>query len=149
MSLKKFNLRVYGLILNDLGEILISDEHEYGFPFTKFPGGGLEFGESLPNALKREIREELGLDVEIGDLFYFNEHAQISQFNENHQLFAFYYLVHINDQNERFREVYEVPLSEQGEKQRWLSLSGINYEELTFPIDRIVLHKLKKEKGIF
>ena len=50
-----FNVRVYGLLINDKNEILISDEQEYGTRFTKFPGGGLEFGEGLIDGLKREF----------------------------------------------------------------------------------------------
>ncbi len=34
----KFNVRVYGLLINDRNEILISDEQEYGMQFIKFPG---------------------------------------------------------------------------------------------------------------
>ncbi len=33
--------------------------------FWSFPGGKLEFGETLENALKREIYEEVGYKVEI------------------------------------------------------------------------------------
>ena len=40
-----FNVRVYGLLINDQNQILISDEQEYGMQFSKFPGGGLEYGE--------------------------------------------------------------------------------------------------------
>ena len=38
----KFNVRVYGLLINECNQILISDEEEYGVRFSKFPGGGLE-----------------------------------------------------------------------------------------------------------
>lgn len=142
MSNKKFNIRVYGIIINDLNEILVSDEFEHGIPFTKFPGGGLEFGESLPECLKREIKEELNLDVEIDDLFYFNEHAQISQFNPEHQLFSFYYFVRLRGKNDLFREQYEIPLTQEGEKQRWIKIEKLRKDIFTFPIDQSVAEHL-------
>ena len=45
MAEKKFNIRVYGLLINDRNEILVSDEFRMGVFMTKFPGGGLKFGE--------------------------------------------------------------------------------------------------------
>ena len=54
----QFNVRVYGLLFNEDNHILISDEEEYGFQFSKFPGGGLEYGEGLIDALKRDFIEE-------------------------------------------------------------------------------------------
>ncbi len=39
-------------------------------PFWTPPGGGVEFGEGLENALQREVREETGVDVEVGSLRY-------------------------------------------------------------------------------
>ena len=57
----------------------------------KFPGGGHEFGEGLKETLIREFKEELSLEVEVGDLFYVNDFAQISAFHENHQLISFYF----------------------------------------------------------
>jgi 8-oxo-dGTP diphosphatase len=40
----------------------------------EFPGGKVEAGESLESALRREIREELSVDIDIGDEFYSVEH---------------------------------------------------------------------------
>ena len=38
-------LRVYGILINEAKQVLVSDEFIRGNYFTKFPGGGLEFGE--------------------------------------------------------------------------------------------------------
>ena len=50
-----FNVRVYGLLIDEQNRVLISDEEEDGFQFSKFPGGGLEYGEGLLEALAREF----------------------------------------------------------------------------------------------
>jgi 8-oxo-dGTP diphosphatase len=40
------------------------------------PGGGMQFGESIPQALVREFYEETGLTVEAGDMLFVNEFIQ-------------------------------------------------------------------------
>ena len=67
-----YNLRVYAIIMNSKGEILISDECRNGYSFTKLPGGGLQLGEGLSDCLKRELKEELNIDAEIGELHGFS-----------------------------------------------------------------------------
>lgn len=63
----RFTIRVYGIILNENEEVLLSDESYMGHRFTKFPGGGLEYGEGTIDCLKREMREETGCEVEVID----------------------------------------------------------------------------------
>ena len=92
----RFNLRVYGIVINDQGEVLLSHERRNGFEFTKFPGGGLELGEGILDALKREFLEELGVPVESARLFYVNEFYQSSVFKAEDQIISFYYLVTLN-----------------------------------------------------
>lgn len=54
---------VGALIVNDKGEILLVKSHKWGNKYT-VPGGHIELGERSEAAVKREVREEVGLDVE-------------------------------------------------------------------------------------
>lgn len=142
MSHKTTNIRVYGIILNDKNQVLLSDEFRFGRQFTKFPGGGLEWGEGTKDCLKRELFEEMELVAEIGDLFYVNDFMQISAFRENDQLFSFYYFVE-QIESERIMTLPKAfPLTEEGEKFRWLDLSDLSPESVTFPVDKIVAERL-------
>ena len=78
-----FNVRVYGLIINHNNEVLVSDEEEYGIRFSKFPGGGLEFGEGLLDGLKREFIEECNAEIEIISHFYTTDFFEKSSFNDS------------------------------------------------------------------
>lgn len=88
-----FNLRVYGILITEKQQVLVSDELIRGNYFTKFPGGGLEFGEGTRDCLKREFKEELNLNVEIGDHIYTTDYFQMSAFNPEHQIISIYYYV--------------------------------------------------------
>ena len=58
-----FNIRVYGILINEKNQVLVADEYIRGGYYTKFPGGGLEFGEGTRDCLKREFKEEMNLKV--------------------------------------------------------------------------------------
>ena len=88
------SIRVYGLLINEHRQVLLSDEFIRGQYYTKFPGGGLEFGEGLREGLKREFQEELQLNVEVADHIYTTDFYQQSAFNPNHQILSVYYHVH-------------------------------------------------------
>lgn len=141
--MKAFNVRVYGLLINERREVLISDECLRGYAFTKFPGGGLEFGEGLADGLKREFEEELGKAVEVGELFYVNDFYLHSAFNENHQLICIYYFVHCEEWRTISLGTCSIPLKEDGEQQRWLPVEQLSADLMTFPIDKVVAEKLK------
>lgn len=142
--MKRFNLRVYAIIINDNDEVLLSDERRFGNAFTKFPGGGLEWGEGLTECLEREIEEELGIDVTIGELFYVNDFFQQSAFRKDDQLLSFYYRVYANDYNDVPVSDHSVPLMEDGEKFRWFPIKELREEVVTFPVDKLIVNLLKK-----
>ncbi|MEO8396114.1 MAG: 8-oxo-dGTP diphosphatase MutT, partial [Chloroflexota bacterium] len=60
-----------GIIWNAEGKVLIAQRPLEGLlgGLWEFPGGKQEAGESLPECLRRELREELAIEVEVGDLF--------------------------------------------------------------------------------
>jgi 8-oxo-dGTP diphosphatase len=61
--------RPVGIIIKD-GAILLIRRIKNGRNFYVFPGGGLEPNESLEEGLKREIKEEAGLDVKKAEFLF-------------------------------------------------------------------------------
>jgi len=140
----RFNLRVYALIINESNHILVSDECRFGHFFTKFPGGGIEANEGVLDALKRELQEELSAEMLDSSFFYFNDFEQVSAFDPSQQLVAFYYLVRLKEPEKIGTRNYSIPFQEETEKQRWVYIHELNEKDFTFPIDQIVLVKLKE-----
>src|SRR5687768_1363505 len=89
----RFNVRVYGILVNEQKQVLVSDELIRGKEYTKFPGGGLEFGEGTRDCLKREFLEEMNLQVDVGQHLYTTDFFQQSAFNPAHQILSIYYWV--------------------------------------------------------
>lgn len=148
-----FNVRVYGILINEAKQVLVSDEMIRGGYFTKFPGGGLEFGEGTRDCLKREFIEELNLNVEVGNHFYTTDFFQRSAFHPEHQIISIYYLVKAlepltvrlstkefdfdEDQLDRYKLANEI------ETFRFINWEKLTPETVTLPIDKVVVRQLK------
>ena len=60
--------------------------HELGVSNTFLPGGHVEPGEGLVSCLRRELKEELGLDVAIGDYLGAVEHSWCDDHGANYEI---------------------------------------------------------------
>lgn len=146
-----FNVRVYGILLDSEQRLLVSDEFIRGAYITKLPGGGLEFGEGTRDCLKREFKEETGLDVTVGEHFYTTDFFQISAFNQKDQIISIYYFVHTAETNVLETKTKPFDLSPEqtrdpnGESEvfRWIPWHELNQETVTLPIDKVVIELLK------
>ena len=143
-----FNLRIYGILINKQKQVLVSDEFIRGNYFTKFPGGGLEFGEGTRNCLKREFKEEMNLKVEIGNHIYTTDYFQMSAFNPQHQIISIYYFANALEEitvplrekpfdfdNDQLK-IYEV--KKEIETFRFIEWENFSADSVTLPIDKIV-----------
>lgn len=68
---------VGAVIVNEEGKVFLAKRganvrNERGL--WQIPGGGVEFGETLEDALKREVKEEHGIDIEIIKLLSVSNH---------------------------------------------------------------------------
>ncbi|MBT3383895.1 MAG: NUDIX domain-containing protein [Prolixibacteraceae bacterium] len=144
----KFTIRIYGIIINDSNEILISDEFQLGTKMTKFPGGGLQFGEGTIDCLKREFQEEcMGQEIENIRHFYTTDFYQKALFYKNRQLISIYYLADLKPPV-KFTvstQPFDFEKLENGSQSfRLVKIKSFNPEEFTFPIDKLVFKLLKK-----
>ena len=140
---RPFNVRVYGILINQNNEVLLSDENRFDRQFTKFPGGGLEFGEGKKECLKREFLEELGIEIEVKELFYLTDYFQVSAFDKKEQLISIYYLVKAENLNSIQTSSKSLDFTNGAQEvHRWKSLETLTPKDLTFPIDKLVAEKL-------
>lgn len=143
--MNRFNIRVYGIYLKD-GQLLVTDEIRFGMKMTKLPGGGLEFGEGLASALKREWQEEMNLEIEVGDIFYVNPFLQISAFKQTDEVLCHYFWVKpLAPLEVRIsHKVFDFDTDEDDQQRfRWIPLKQLTEDSFTFPIDRSLVSKLK------
>ena len=156
--MKKFNIRVYGILINEAKQVLVSDELIRGMQITKFPGGGLEFGEGTRDCLRREFKEEMNLAVEIGDHIYTTDFYQQSAFNPEHQIISIYYFAKalapitvplrakLFDFDEHQMKAYEAT----GETETFRFVNWEDFSEATvsLPIDMLIAGMIKENESL-
>ncbi len=140
----RFTIRVYGLLLTSDGRLLIAEEMFRNRFMVKFPGGGLEWGESTTECLVREFREETGLEIEVLEHFYTTDFFVASAFDPEVQLLSIYYLVKPKTNLNLPEKELDQSLAED-ESFRLVPLSEVDAKrDFTFPVDQHVAALLKE-----
>jgi 8-oxo-dGTP pyrophosphatase MutT (NUDIX family) len=83
----RFTVRVAGVCLRDDYVLLHTGE---GTDFWALPGGRCEMGEPTAETLRREMAEETGLQVAVGDLLWVMENFYTDEGKSFHEI-GFYY----------------------------------------------------------
>jgi len=143
-----FNVRVYGILVDEYNRVLISDERTQNVSFTKFPGGGLEYGEGLIDALKREFWEECNMDIDIVTHIYTTDFYEKSSFNNSQILSIYYQVKAINPVKLNIREKpFDFDPNTLVDKQevfRLVETSALHPEDLTFKTDQVAWQTFQK-----
>ncbi len=156
--MKKFTIRVYGILQDPEQGILVSDEWIRTDRFTKFPGGGLKLGEGTRDCLVREFLEEMNLRIAVDEHLYTTDFFQLSAFNPSHQIISIYYAVRPLEEikvkiktipfdfDERELALYEK--NQQAESFRFIQWPDFSPASLSLPIDKIVAAQLLQQRDI-
>ncbi len=149
-------IRVYGILINEQQQVLVSDEYIRGMYITKFCGGGLEEGEGTRDCLRREFMEEMNLKIEVLEHLYTTDFFQPSAFRKGDQIMSIYYKVKALEPitaplrslpfqfDEREMNMYNA--TGETETFRFIHLKDFNEDCMTLPIDKMMvkmIHHLK------
>ncbi|PKP04048.1 MAG: NUDIX hydrolase [Bacteroidetes bacterium HGW-Bacteroidetes-6] len=133
-----FSIRVYGILVFE-NQLLVTEEKWFDMRMIKFPGGGLEYGESTIEALKREFREECGTNIEVKKLLHIPGQFIPAIFYEQVQVIPIYYSLEVSN-------VSEISIAEKWHSEsemqngdvyfHWISLKTLKPELFSFSGDR-------------
>lgn len=129
-----------GIIRDAQGHLLIAQRPMDGLlgGLWEFPGGKVEAGETFPDCLKRELREELAIEVEVGELFVAVNHA-FTHFKITLHTFECRYLGAIPP--------YTEPQALQVQTWRWVTQAEL--EQFSFgKADRQVIQAIHQRKNM-
>ena len=128
IPINKFFFRpgAYGFIVRD-GEVLVMSNKSNDKLW--FPGGGIEMHETLEEGLKREVKEETGLEIEIGKRVLVKEKFFYYQpLDEAYHSFLFFYACRpLTDDLIADKDVDDL----ESEKPRWRLISEIKKEDIS------------------
>lgn len=135
-----FRPSVYAVIIND-GKILLSKQWD-GYDF---PGGGIEKGETIADALKREVKEETGLEAKIGRIITAENSFFRSSYSTNcFQSVLLYYLAEVTG-GELSTEFFDQHEREYASLAEWFDLGKIETIKFYNSIDSLAVIKKAKE----
>lgn len=117
--MKKIYPVVVAAIMDDQNRFLLTKRKSPKNEWNKwqFPGGELEFGELIEEALKREIKEELGVEIEVEK--FIPKIFEIRRKEDNFHGLFFVYLSHLKN------PISQIVLDDEASEYGWFSIDQI------------------------
>lgn len=127
---------VYGIIMHD-GRMLVCNTKSTGK--YSLPGGGIDIGEKIEDALRREVYEECGIEIEIDGFVNFEERFfYYNPTDDAWQVYAFFYLCKPKTFEFLSHDVHEV----EAENPQWVEINSLREEDFQ-AFGRVVLESLQ------
>ncbi|MBR9681977.1 MAG: NUDIX domain-containing protein [Candidatus Altiarchaeota archaeon] len=140
MDSKKPGFVVGAFIFNSKGRLLLIKSPKWGGKFI-VPGGHVDYGESIVDAVKREVKEETGLDVEvICPLGNVGEVLSFEEYKTNRHLVYMQYVCIASSNN-------VVPDGREAVDFKWVTLDETKNMDIAKPTDGVI-DILRKLHGI-
>lgn len=133
-------LAVYGVVIRG-DELLLTGQWD-GYDF---PGGGVEQGETLEEALLREVKEETGVVVKKGDMLYMHEQFFVHPTTKKcyHSLLFYYIARYVSGETTDY--VKGAHEHDYNKPPVWVPLDKVNSDlKMYNPIDSVALVGLAK-----
>jgi 8-oxo-dGTP pyrophosphatase MutT (NUDIX family) len=122
-----FRPSVYGLIVD--GDEIVTMKNKSNGKFW-FPGGGVELGEKIEDALKREVKEETGLNIKVGRMVLYKENFFYYQpLDEAYHAFLLFFVCEVIGNKELISDEEVDDL--ESKKPRWTKIKDIKKEDLS------------------
>mgnify|MGYP005768429315 CR=1 FL=1 len=143
----KFRLRVSGMLIED-DRLLVHETQK--FIGCCLPGGHVEIGESTKQAMLREMREELKIDVEIIDLFCINENIYITDGKVNQEINYYYKLKSLSKLPKNSFTIKEIDKGvEKEHKFHWIKIEDLDKENFKpNHISKIIRNNIESNNNI-
>lgn len=124
----------YGIVVNSNKEVLLIRKGRGAYKGKlDLPGGGIDYGETAEETLKREFMEEIGLEIKDFELFTVKTNYVLWNLDETHQEdlqhIAIIYKVRLNDE-----ELDKIRTTADGHDSlgsSWYSIASLSMEELS------------------
>lgn len=123
---------VLGIVKRD-GKLLVGEGYDKvkDQTFYRCLGGGIEFLEKSSEALKREFKEELDIDIKVKDLIYVSENIFTYKGKKAHEI-VFYYDIEIKEED--YREEYHILDQDQSNLVKWVDIEEFkNKNKILYP----------------
>ena len=137
---KSKHIGCYGVVYNDKGEVLLIKKSRGAYKgLLDLPGGGIDYGESADDTLRREFSEEVGLSIKEYQLKTVVTNYVVWDLDENHKedLQHVAIIYDVTDDSQDYKKIKKEADGLDSLGAGWYSVKDLKLEELS-PLARVI-----------